>query len=151
MGFSVSGSWVLIFVGTFIAMGSLYTTVSNTAEQYQEVRDFQRTHLEGIQGTDVAITSVTLLDGVSCGVNVTVENVGERTLDLNESDLLYDNEYQVGWQSGAEIDGDGSTDIWAPNQTLVITDDALLSAPDRIKFVSGPGVADTAEVSGLLC
>lgn len=151
MGFSVSGSWVLIFVGTFAAFGTLYSTTANTAEDYQDAREFQRSHLQEIQGTDVSITAVSLADGVGCGVNVSVENTGETTLDLNETDLLYDNDYQTGWQSSARIEGDGSTDIWRPGQTLSISDDDLLAAPDRIKFVSGPGIADTAEVTGLLC
>lgn len=151
MGFSVSGSWVLILVGTLAAFGSLYSAAANTAEHYEESRQLQQDHLQQIQGTDVSIASVSLVDGVSCGVNVTVENTGETTLDLNETDLLYDNGYQVGWRADAEIDGDGNTDIWRPGQTLSITDDGLLSAPDRIKIVTGSGVADTTEVAGLLC
>jgi len=151
MGFSVSGSWVLLFVGTFAAFGTLYSTTANTAEQYEDNREFQREHLAEIQGTALSITSVSLADGVSCGVNVSVENTGETTLSIDETDLLYDNEYQVGWQSNAEVNGDGSTDIWRPGQTLSISDDDLLEAPDRIKVVSGPGVADTTEVTGLLC
>jgi len=151
MGFSVSGSWVLIFVGTFAAFGSLYSTTANTAEDYADARELQHQHLEEIQGTALSIRSVSLADGVSCGVNVSVENTGETTLDINETDLLYDNEYQVGWQSAAEVDGDDSTDIWRPGQTLSINDDDLLEAPDRIKLVAGPGVADTVEVTGLRC
>lgn len=151
MGFGVSGSWVLIFVGTLAAFGSLYSTTANTAEQYQEIREFQQHHLQQIQEADVEIESVSLVDGGNCSVNVTVENTGETTLDLTEADLLYDNAYQNGWQAAAEIDGDNSTDIWRPGQTLSITDENLSSAPDRVKFVSGPGVADTTEVSGLSC
>jgi flagellar protein FlaF len=151
MGFGVSGSWVLIFVGTLAAFGSLYSTTANTAEHYEETWTLQQDHLQQIQGTDVSIGSVSLVDGVNCSVDVTVENTGVTTLDLTETDLLYDNTYQVGWQAAAEIDGDNSTDIWRPGQTLSITDNNLSSAPDRIKFVSGPGVADTAEVRGLQC
>ena len=151
MGFSVSGSWVLLFVGTFAAFGSLYSATANTTEHYTDARDFQRNHLAEIQGTDVSITSVSLADGVGCGVNVTVENTGETTLDSNETDLLYDNDYQAGWQSSAQIEGDDSTDIWEPGQTLSISDDDMLEAPNRIKVVTGPGVADTAEVTGLQC
>lgn len=151
MGFAVSGSWILIVVGTLVAFGSLYSTTANTAEHYQEAREFQQDHLQQIQGTDVSIASVSLLDNAGCGVNVTVVNTGQTTLDLNETDLLYDNTYRTGWQSAAEIDGDRSTDIWRSGQTLSITDDTLSEAPDRIKFVSGTGIADTTEVSGLQC
>ena len=151
MGFSVSGSMVLVLLGLFIGLGTFYGSFSNAAEQLADAENDHRQRLDRVQHTDVAIDSVSLLSGVDCGVEITANNTGERRLGLNRTDLLYDNEYRTGWRNGATIGGDADTEIWLPGEQLTITTDDLLVAPDRIKLVTGPGVADTTEVSELTC
>ena len=146
MGFSVSGSLVVVLLGLFVALGAFYGSFSNTVERVTAAERDQLDRLDRVQHTDVAVDSVSLLSGVDCGLEVSVTNTGESKLDLNRTDLLYDNEYRTGWRSGATVEGDGSTDVWLPGETVTITTDGLPVAPERIKVVSGPGVADVREV-----
>lgn len=151
MGFSVSGSLVIVLLGLFIAAGAFYGSLSNTMERVSDAREDRDAAAERLRHTDVAIGTVTVLSEADCDVEITANNTGDTDLSVDRTDLLLDNEYRTGWRAGATVDGDGGTDLWLPGETLRIELSNLVSAPDRIRLVSGPGVADVAEVSGLAC
>jgi len=151
MGFSVSGSMVIVLLGLFIAAGAMYGSLSNTMEAVSDAREDRDDAADRLRHTDVQIDGVTLLSNASCSVAVTATNAGDTDLALNRTDLLFDNEYRAGWQADATVDGDAGTDLWLPGESLTVEVTGLVTAPDRIRLVSGPGVADATEVSGLAC
>jgi len=151
MGFSVSGSLVIVLLGLFLAVGTFYGSLSNTMEQVSDARDDRNDAAERLRHTDVRIDGVSLLSNASCGVAVTATNIGDTDVALNRTDLLFDNEYRTGWQADATVENDAATDLWLPGETLTIEIRSLAIAPDRVRLVSGPGVADVTEVSGLAC
>ncbi|MFB6164984.1 MAG: hypothetical protein ABEJ31_07480 [Haloarculaceae archaeon] len=147
MGFSVSGSFALLTIATVLALGGFYATTANVVERVTGATQAQQTHLRAAQETAIAVGNVTA--NPTCGVRFNVTNVGDRRLSLNDTDLLVDGVYRTGWQAGATVDGDAATDLWLPGQRLSINvTTGLDAARDRLKLVTGPGVARIAYVTG---
>jgi flagellar protein FlaF len=151
MGFSVSGTYAQLFVGFLFSMGTLHASVSNSVEEVREAQRFQNDHISTLQRTSVNVTDVTVVDAGSCDVNVTAKNTGETPLRVSHTDVLTDGTYEENIAERSRVDGNDDTDLWYPGQQLEIDLGELLSAPDRVKVVTGTGVSDTTEVGGLRC
>lgn len=151
MGFSVSGSLVVILLGLFIALGAFYGSFSNAMERVTDAREERTDRFDRVHDTAIDITSISKLTDASCGVEVQVNNTGETELQIPDTDLLVDNGYRTGWDDST-VDGtvsgsEPNTDVWLPGERLTIEESGLDSPPISVKVVSGPGVADTQEVS----
>lgn len=158
MGFSVSTSAAVVFVGLFIALSTIHTVTNNTYEQVAEDQQNAQSDRLEIRKTSINISSSEVLDvGLdTCGIEIHANNTGKSTLFVNDTDLLIDGTYRTDWQSDAKVDGDASTNLWAPEEQLNISLDSGLftSPPDRVKLVTGSGVADldtTVTGGSLLC
>ena len=145
MGFGVSGSTAVIFLGVLIASGTLYTTTAGTAEQVTEARDTEGEELLDRRNTVIDVTAV-VYNTTSGTLNVTVTNNGSTTLSVEDTSLLVDNEYVL--PDSTAVDGDTDTDIWAPDQGLALGVNANTTSaldadttPDRVKVVAENGVA----------
>lgn len=144
-GFSTPASLLVIFMGLFLAMSTLYTVTANTAEGIDEAREASADHRRTVQGTTVEIASATW-DTSASNLTIQVDNQGETALSVDAVDVVVDGRYVDSEQFDARVDG-VATGIWRPGETLVLEEDgALTDRPDRVKVVTGPGVADTAEV-----
>jgi len=145
MGFSVSGSAAVIFVAAFIGFGMFYSATANSFERVNDAREDQRDRLLDQQNTDISLVSATWNSSGNDDLVVTVDNTGAETLSVEATDLLVDNDYRTGYDT--TVESDSSTDIWASQERLTITDSSLSSQPDRVKVVTGNGVAETMVVS----
>ncbi|MGQ4555853.1 fla cluster protein FlaF [Halobellus sp. GM3] len=147
MGFGVSGSTAIIFLGVLVATGTLYPAVAGSAEQISDARDGDREDLLDRRNTALSVTSVVY--NASENLTVEVKNTGTTTLSVGETSLLVDNEYVI--PDATAVGGDTSTDVWGADQTLVLNvTDPGAEEPDRVKVVAENGVAasnDTVEVS----
>ena len=137
MGFGVSGSTAVIFLGVLIASGTLYTAAAGTAEQVSEARSAEGEELLDRRNTVINVASVTYNNSTDT-LNVTVTNNGTTTLSVEDTSFLVDNEYVR--PTTTAVDGNGATDVWAPDQALVVTVTAD-PTPDRVKAVAENGVA----------
>jgi flagellar protein FlaF len=148
-GFSTSASFLIVFIGLFIALGTLHTATANTAERVADARDDQRERHQTVLETGVTVTNATWNDSSGTLV-VRVENTGESTLSVDAADTVVDGAY-VGIEDYelATVDGQ-DTGVWTPGETLVLEDtDTVVGfddAPSRVQVVTGPGVADATEV-----
>lgn len=143
MGFSVSGSAAIVFVGLFIAFGAFYTASTNTMEQVTDARsDWQDRDLNQ-HNTDIDITAATY-NTTADRLTVETNNTGAVTLSVNETDLIADNEYLIPDRS--DVNGDASTDVWATGQRLTLNV-SLGTQPNRVKVTTGTGVAATEVVT----
>lgn len=145
MGFGVSGSTAVIFLGVLIASGTLYTAAAGSAEQVSDARSAEGEELLDRRNTVIEAAEV-VYNSSSDTLNVTVTNNGTTTLSVDDTSLLVDNDYVT--PDATAVDGDTDTDIWAPDQSLVITVDAdatpaldASTTPDRVKLVAENGVA----------
>ena len=147
MGFSHSGSLLIIFVGLFIAVGSVYTASSNTIDRTSGAVGDQLDQHDAVEGTALTVTNATT---EASTLSVTARNTGTTELSLAETDLLVDGVYVEGWQDGATVD-DEATELWLPEEQLELTVDIetldSVDDPQRVKLVTAVGIADSAEVT----
>lgn len=145
MGFGVSGATAIIFLGVLVCTGTLYTATAGSAEQLTDAQHADNERLLEQRNTAIDIVSATYAGNESTGytVSVRIENTGATTLSVNDTSVLLNNGYVEPSQFDVvDVDGDESTDIWAPDQTLHLqttTDDQ----PETVKVVTAYGVSDT--------
>lgn len=149
MGFSVSGSLVVIFLGVFISFGMAYTAANNGFERvhdaYTEETDSDLTRQN--TALDIAESSVAN-EGGQLYLNVTVNNTGSTALSVNDTDILIDGSYTDftgDRMETLEVDGNDATDLWLPGETLQVNV-SVDAEPARVKVVTGPGVAESEVV-----
>ena len=144
MGFGVSGSTAVIFLGVLIASGTLYTAAAGSAEQVSDARGAETDDLLDRRNTVIDVTAV-VYNTSSGTLNVTVANDGTTTLSVADTSLLVDNEYVI--PNSTAVDGDADTDVWAPDRRLEFGVDVnattldASTTPDRVKVVAENGVA----------
>jgi flagellar protein FlaF len=149
-GFSTPASFLIVFIGLFLALGSLYTATANTAERRGDASADQREHHDRIAATSVNVTSATW-DITNSNFTVWLNNTGDTTLHLGRVDTVVDGSYvPVSAYERVEVDGRES-DLWRPGEQLVLEDADTITefatTPDHVKVVTGPGVGAAAEVT----
>jgi len=129
-------------VAAFIGFGMFYSAAANSTEMVNDARE-ERTD-RNLERTNTAIEITTVnYNTTSDYLNVIVENTGSTELTVSDVDLLADNSYLTGYRTAVE--GEPATDLWLPRETLSIN--ATVSPePNRVKIVTGPGVAATEVV-----
>jgi len=147
MGFSVSASVAILFAAMLIGFGMFHSAAFDTVERVTDARSDARDDLLVQQNTAINVTGAVFFSSNNT-TRVTVDNDGATTLKVSETDLLLDNEYRTDFDS--EVAGNAATDLWQPGEELLLRGDAPSIDPAnetvRVKVVSGPGVADGAEV-----
>jgi flagellar protein FlaF len=153
MGISVSASTAVVFLGVFIAAGTLYPAVSNGVEQVTTAQQQQGDRVLAQQNTDIDVTNATY-NTTTGKLRVNVTNTGTTTLDVPETNVLVD-----GAPNSTENDfttsiaGDTDTTVWLPGETLNVSvdpGDAGTSGetpPARIQVVVEYGVSDGRTVT----
>lgn len=143
MGFSVSGSVAIIFAGMLIAFGMWHTAGANSFERVTEAQNERSDEALDTKNTAFTIDSASFATGT---LVIDATNDGSTALGLNRTDLLIDNDHEPDWQANATVDGDGTTDLWLPGETVTIEVE-MGSSPDRVKLATEGGVTDAKVVS----
>ena len=141
MGFGVSGSTAIIFLGVLIATGTLYTATSNAAENVLDARDAESERALERTNTEVSIANATY-NSTSDVLSVNVTNSGATTLEVDETTLLVDNTHTT--PDTTSVDGNQGTNLWYAGQNLTMNY-TTTTTPTRVKIVTGSGVAATAD------
>lgn len=151
MGISVSASTAVVFLGVFIAAGTLYPAVSNGVEQVTTAQQQQGDRILAQQNTAIDITDATY--NITTGeLQVNVTNDGTTTLDVTETNLLVDGvPNSTESQYETSIAGDTDTDVWLPGETLNVSisdtrGEIFNTSPDRVQVVVEYGVSDARSV-----
>jgi len=133
VGFSVSGSAVIIFVGVMVAAGiavpSLVGSMGALADSQGEQVD------RGIDAlnTEFEITSATY-DQSAEELTLELKNTGSTTLTLEGTSVLVDGDLKAG------VTGTG---LWLPGETTTVTITGETTKPARVKVVTENGIAET--------
>ncbi|ADJ15021.1 fla cluster protein flaF [Halalkalicoccus jeotgali] len=142
MGFSVSGSTVVILIGCLIAFSVIFTVATDSFDRVTTAQDEHADRLLDRQNTAIEIGDATR-NGTALSVSVT--NTGSTALSIDRTDLLVDGEYVT--TDPAVIDASGNvtaeTNLWVPGETLAYE---LESNATSVKVVTEGGVAATATV-----
>jgi flagellar protein FlaF len=145
MGFSVSGSAAIIFVGMFVAFGMWYTASANSFERVTEAGADRTDGVLDTQNTRIAVTGADYNQTGNETLVVTVDNTGTTQLSVPETDLLVDGRYARDWN--ASVGGETDTDLWLSGEQLTITREVGNgTVPGRVKIVTETGVSDSLEV-----
>ena len=152
MGISVSASTAVVFLGVFIAAGTLYPAVSNGAEQVTTAQQQQGDRILAQQNTEINVTDTTY-NTTTGELRVNVTNTGTTALDVTETNVLVDGEPNSTENDfTTAIAGDTTTEVWLPGETLNVSVDpgdsggGTTELPDRIQVVVDYGVSDGRSV-----
>lgn len=162
VGFSVSGSFAIIVIGTFIAFGMFYGSAANAVEQVTDAQ--QAAHHDRLEqyNTDINVTRADWQTGGDCGLGNTclildVQNDGTTTLSTDATDVFVDGYFVPdGDYSQEDVDGDATTSLWLPGEEYhieierTIIEDFLEPSnlpPERVQVVTERGVADARGVA----
>ena len=140
MGFSVSGSAAIVFVGLFLAFSTAYTASANGFERVTDARSAVDEESLDRQNTAIAVTNATY-DAGNDTLRVDATNEGATALRVDAVDVIVDNAYRDDF-ADRRVAGNASTDLWLPGERLHLELTAT-ERPNRVKLVSGPGVAVT--------
>lgn len=141
MGFSVSAATAVIFAGLFLALGIFYPAMVNSYERVQAADADQADRALDQANSDIQISTV------STGANgaVDVVNQGSTALPVNETDLVINGAYQERSTVSTDIDGDDTTGLWLPGETLTLEPSTDLNNGDQIRVVTEHGVSASTE------
>lgn len=134
MGFSVSASAAIIFIGFVVAFTTLYPVAANGLERVTDAREDVNDRALDRQNTAIELANTSYDNGT---LTVEVNNTGTTELSVSETDLLVDNTH---WTGDRSVEGDSDTDVWLPGETLTITVENLSMSPERVKVVTENGV-----------
>lgn len=142
MGFSVSGATAIIFLAMFISFGIIYSSAYNG---FERVSDARNDHSEKVLDQRNTALNITIVNYSNGHLDVTVNNTGSTTLNVNDTDVLVDGVYpSTAAIVARDVNGVNDTELWLPGEALHYR--INVSNPSRVKVVSGPGLADTEAV-----
>jgi flagellar protein FlaF len=145
VGFSVSASAAIVFVGFVVAFTTLYPVAANGFERVSDARDAAGDRALDRENTDIDHLNATWSNTTET-LTVNLTNTGTTALSVEHTDLLVDNTH---WTGDRSVEDDADTEVWLPGERLTITVQNVTIRPDRVKVVSDHGVSlGTDQVGG---
>lgn len=143
MGFSVTVSNVILFVGLLAAGTTLVSAVFNASNEVTEAEQTDWKLQADYAHTSIDITSATWANGPKT-VTITVKNMGSTTLDADMVTIIVDGVYKT--PSSITVDGDSSQRHWAPTQNAVFVVGGFTSKPRIAMVATEQGVTNSESV-----
>jgi len=147
VGFSVSGSFAILVVASFIAFGMLHSAGTNGFERVTAAT--HSSYERGIDSQNTAI-NITGVNYQSSNLDVNVTNTGSTALSINATDVIVAGVYHDRTEADfkwIEVVGDPNTELWLPGDTLYVRIYLTgLQSGDHVKIVTEHGIADEAVV-----
>lgn len=141
MGFSISGSAAIVFIGLIIAAGIAIPPLIGSFGALAGAQGEQVDRGIDALNTEFEINS-TSYDG-SSELELNLTNTGSTTLSVAGTTVLVDGEVPANEDVTTTVDGDPEAGLWLPGQTLTITVEGVDEEPNRVKIVAENGVAET--------
>lgn len=144
MGFSVSGSTVVILIGCLIAFSAAFTVATDSFDRMTTAQDERADRLLDRQNTAIEIDDVNETEGT---FTVNVTNIGSTTLAIDRTDLLVDGEYNDTEPTVIDANGEtrDGTNLWLPGETLEYE---LPLEITRVKIVTENGIETSTTIEG---
>ncbi len=122
MGLSISVSAAIIFVASVIVFGNLLAAFDNFEQALVDARRESQDRQDSVLRDSIAITAVDLENR-----SIALSNEGEETLAINALNLFLNGTLSDDAIASTSVDGRSSTNLWMPQETLVITVDRSLN------------------------
>lgn len=145
VGFSTSGSAVVVFIGLAIIGNMVFSGSMNGLETVNEARAEETDGLLELQSAAIEFDRARL---VLDTLHIWVNNTGGDDLSVTGTTVLVNG--QAFDPVTTRVRGDRTTEIWAPGETLyiVIQDDSFTGLDSaRFRVVTERGIAISVEVS----
>lgn len=141
MGFSSSAAVAILFIGCLVAAGIAFPVLETAYERQTAAMEERDDRALEVRNTAIDVTAA--YDDGANNLSVNVTNTGSTTLSVEDVDLLVDGELIAGWaESDRRVEGDETRTIVQPGEVLELLVDRE-TKPNRIKVVTGNGVAET--------
>ncbi len=137
MGFSVSGSFAIVFLGALIAFSMVYTAGANGFERVNDAREDQSERAVERHNAGLDIANATYFGGNDT-LRVTVNNTGTTSLGVNATDMIVDNTYLT--NGTRSVAGDADTELWLPGEQLTI-EVSLSNRPNAVTVATERGLS----------
>lgn len=144
MGFSVSGSTVVILIGCLIAFSAAFTVATEGFDRVTTAQDDHSDRLLDRQNTAIEISDV-VRNETDDALTIDVTNTGSTALAIDRTDLLVDGEYNDTEPTIIDENGETreETNLWLPGETLEYE---LPSGVERVKIVTEHGIEASAVI-----
>lgn len=148
MGFSVSGATAVLFVGLLASAAIFVPAVDHYTEQRSDALTAYNEQVLTQQNTAVTVVNATY-ENATGDLTIRVRNTGASTLSVSTLTLVVDGEYRTLRQSAVQVEAVSTTDVWGPGETLSITLSEVSETPERMKLITGTGIAVTSDVEAI--
>ena len=140
MGFSVSGSTVIILIGCLIAFSAAFTVATDSLDRVSTAQDDRADRLLDRQNSAIEIGDVEPSGEENDSLTLSVTNTGSTALSIDRTDLLVDGEYSGEKPTIVGADGKtkSETNLWLPGDTLQYE---LSDGAERVRVVTEHGVS----------
>ncbi|ELZ11986.1 flagellin [Halovivax asiaticus JCM 14624] len=141
MGFSSSAAVVILFLGVLIAIGMVFPVMETAYERQSAAIEERDDRALEVRNTAIEVDGA--YDSGTDTLTVNVTNTGSTTLTVEHVDLLVDGQFITGWnESDRSVEGDSARTLVQPGELLELTIDRN-TEPNRLKVITGNGVAKT--------
>lgn len=142
MGVSTSASLLIIFFGTFIALGAVYTATSNTTDELTDAYGEELSAQTEIEETALSVEAI--YHETDENLTVRADNDGSTELAVSATDVLIDGEFNAATAFDIVTVDDRETEFWKAGESLRLEKNTAM--PERVKVVTETGVAATTAV-----
>lgn len=141
MGFDVTAASIVLFIATLtvgsVAMGAYW----KNADHVEDSRRVERERAHDLAHTNMTVTSASYNAGPT-RFSVSVKNTGSTVIDISELVYLIDGSIvSSSLIETYDIDGDLTTDVWLPVETLDVWFRPIGSSPTAFQIVAPNGVS----------
>lgn len=147
MGFSVSGSAAIIFIGLIVAGGVAIPSIVGNVGSLAGAQGQQVDRGIDALNTDVEIQATTY-NATNDELDLRVGNSGSTTLSVNKTSVLVDGAIPSTETITTDVEGNSGADLWLPGETVNATVENVEPTPERVKIVTENGIAETTGVEG---
>ncbi len=145
MGFSVSGSAAIIFIGVIVAAGVAVPSIIGDVGSLAGAQGKQVDRGIDTLNTDIEIEAATY-NATDDGLALRAANVGSTSLSVNGTSVLLDGTIPSTEDVTTDVEGNEATGLWLSGETLNVTVGGVSPEPNRVKIVTENGIAEIAEV-----
>lgn len=137
MGFSTSAAVAVLSIGFLISVGLLYPAVEQSVQDVSEATDTREDRMLDTRNSDIVLHQATY-NSTTDVLDVTVNNTGTVTMDVEATDLLVDG--GIATNRSTYVDGVADRELWVAGEQLRIEGRDVTTAPDRVVVVTGTGI-----------
>lgn len=143
MGFSVSASTAIIFIGVLIAANSFYGAWTYSQKQLETARGDEAQDLLEKRQTSVEIVG-TSYSSTTDTFTVNASNTGDTSLSSSETTAIVDGEFAPKETVTVKnsFGNEKNSNLWLPGDYLVVNVSSSTS-PTRVKLTAENGISDT--------